>query len=99
MERLRRERLLTLHQLGYRIERFRNDCGLIKIAKCGFPWEKTTKRTFATRISCSAPLAESNDVRLSSRKAACSPWSHLAPQEIRGSVYTHCETPLGRPIR
>ena len=25
------------------LEQFRNDCGLKKIARCGFPWEKTTK--------------------------------------------------------
>src|SRR6202789_3044581 len=41
------------------LEQFRNYCGLIKIARCGFLWEKTTKR----------PIA---------------------------SVYTNCETALGR---
>jgi hypothetical protein len=25
------------------LERFRNYCGLIKVARSGFPWEKTTK--------------------------------------------------------
>ena len=41
------------------LEQFRNYCGLIKIARCGFLWEKTTKRLIA-------------------------------------SVYTNCETALGR---
>jgi protein-S-isoprenylcysteine O-methyltransferase Ste14 len=27
-----------------RLEQFRNYCALIKIARCGFPWKKTTKR-------------------------------------------------------
>jgi hypothetical protein len=26
------------------LRQFRNYCGLIKIARCGFPWKKTTKR-------------------------------------------------------
>jgi hypothetical protein len=26
------------------LRKFRNYCGLIKIARCGFPWKKTTKR-------------------------------------------------------
>jgi hypothetical protein len=30
------------------LERFRNYCGLIKIARCGFPWQKTTKRALAS---------------------------------------------------
>jgi VWFA-related protein len=25
------------------LEQFRNNCGLIKVARCGFPWRKTTK--------------------------------------------------------
>jgi hypothetical protein len=28
--------------------RFRNYCGLIKIARRGFPWEKTTKKSLAS---------------------------------------------------
>ena len=54
------------------LEQFRNYCGLREIARCGFPWEKTTKRPLAPRISCGAALAEDNLVRLSSRKVACS---------------------------
>jgi hypothetical protein len=34
------------------IEVVRNYCGMIRIARCGFPWEKTTKRPVASRISC-----------------------------------------------
>ena len=30
------------------LERFRNYCGLIKIARSGFPWEKTTKGDVAS---------------------------------------------------
>jgi hypothetical protein len=30
------------------LKRFRNYCGLIKIARSGFPWEKTTKRSVAS---------------------------------------------------
>ena len=30
------------------LEQFRNYCGLKKIARCGFPWEKTTKRPVAS---------------------------------------------------
>jgi hypothetical protein len=54
------------------LQHFRNYCGAIKVARCGFPWEKTTKRPVASRISCSAALAENSDVRLSSWKVACS---------------------------
>jgi hypothetical protein len=32
----------------YALKRFRNYCGLIKIARSGFPWEKTTKRFWAS---------------------------------------------------
>ena len=30
------------------LEQFRNYCGLKKVARCGFPWEKTTKRPVAS---------------------------------------------------
>ena len=30
------------------LEQYRNYCGLKKIARCGFPWEKTTKRPVAS---------------------------------------------------
>ena len=30
------------------LRQFRNYCGLIKIARCGFPWKKTTKRPIAS---------------------------------------------------
>jgi len=73
------------------LEQFRNYCGPIKIARCGFPWEKTTKRPVASRISCIAALAEDNYVRLSSRKVAC---SSVVPPTFTGnpgSIYTNCE--------
>ena len=70
-----------------------------KIARCGFPWEKTTKRPVAPRISCGAALAENNYVRLSSRKVACS--SAVPPTSTGnpGSVYTNCETARVFPNR
>jgi hypothetical protein len=71
---------------------FRNYHGPIKFARCGFPWEKTTKRPVASRISCSAALAENNDVRLSSRKVACSSVVPPTSTGNPGPVYTNCET-------
>jgi hypothetical protein len=38
------------------LEQFRNYCGLIKIARCGFPWEKTTKRA-ATSVDTNCETA------------------------------------------
>jgi hypothetical protein len=44
----------------YGLEQFRNYCGLIKIARCGFPWEKTTKRPIASAYThCETALAVS----------------------------------------
>ena len=76
------------------LEQFRNYCGLKKIARCGFPWEKTTKRRVASWISCRAALAENNDVRLSSRKVACSSVAPTTSTGNPGSVYTNCKTAL-----
>src|ERR1700678_4081904 len=76
------------------LEQFRNYCGLIKIARCGFLWEKTTKRPISSRISCIATLAEDNDVRLSLRKVACSSVAPTTSTGNPGSVYTNCETAL-----
>jgi hypothetical protein len=46
------------------------------------------------RISCSAALVERSDVRLSSRKAACSSMTPQSSTGNPGSVYTNCETAL-----
>src|ERR1700722_73271 len=54
------------------IEQFRNYCGLVKVARSGFPWEKTTKGEVAPPYFLRAELTEGREVRLSSRKAACS---------------------------
>ena len=81
------------------IEQFRNYCDLIKIARCGFPGKKTTKRAFAFPNFLRAALAEGNDVRLSLGKAAC---SSMAPPSSTGnpaSVYTNCETALAAHAR
>jgi hypothetical protein len=40
--------LPLLHIAVALLKRFRNYCGLMKVAMCGFPWEKTTKRAFAS---------------------------------------------------
>jgi hypothetical protein len=48
------------------VKQFRNYRGLTKIARCGFSWRKTTKRSIASPISCIAALVERSDVRLSS---------------------------------
>jgi hypothetical protein len=43
------------------LKRFRNYYGLIKIARCGFPWKKTTKRAFASvYTNCETALAGSD---------------------------------------
>jgi len=37
-----------LPQEKVRFKQFRNYCGLIRIARCGFHWKKTTKRPIAS---------------------------------------------------
>ena len=40
------------------LKHFRNDCGLVKTARSGFPWEKTTKSSFASvYTNCETALA------------------------------------------
>jgi hypothetical protein len=64
--------------LSAALGRFRNYCGPMKVARSGFPWEKTTKGDVASvYTNCETALVERSDVRLSSRKAAC---SLVAPQ-------------------
>jgi drug/metabolite transporter (DMT)-like permease len=44
-----------------RQEQFRNYCGLIKIARCGFPWKKTTKRPVTSvYTNCETAQAREN---------------------------------------
>ena len=50
----------------------------------------------ASRISCSAALAGDKDVRLSSRKVACSSLAPTRSTGNPGSVYTYCETALSQ---
>jgi plasmid stabilization system protein ParE len=41
------------------LERFRNYCGLIKVARSGFPWEKTTKGDMASvYTNCETALVQ-----------------------------------------
>jgi hypothetical protein len=40
------------------VKQFRNYCGLTKIARCGFSWRKTTKRSIASvYTNCETALA------------------------------------------
>jgi hypothetical protein len=73
-------------------KRFRNYCGLIKIARSGPGQPGPRKGAWPSRISCSAALTEGNDVRLSSRKGACSSMAPPRSTGNPGSVYTNCET-------
>jgi hypothetical protein len=66
----------------------------VVLSRCGFPWEKTTKRPIASPDFLRAALNEGNDVRLSSRKAACSSMAPPSSTGNPGSVYTNCETAL-----
>jgi putative endonuclease len=76
------------------LRQFRNYCGLTKIERCGFPWKKTTGRPVASPDFLRAALTEDNDVRLSSRKAACSSMAPPSSTGNPGSVYTNCKTAL-----
>jgi hypothetical protein len=49
---------IRLISLG--LEHFRNYCGLIKIARIGFPWQKTTKGAFASVHTNVKPLSPGN---------------------------------------
>jgi hypothetical protein len=73
-------------------KRFRNYCGLIKVARSGFPWEKTTKSDVAPPDFLRAALTEGIRVRLSSRKAAYSSVAPTSSTGNPGSIYTNCET-------
>jgi hypothetical protein len=43
------------------LERFRNYCGLIKVARSGFPWEKTTKGDGASvYTNCETALTDAD---------------------------------------
>ena len=76
------------------LKRIRNYCGLINIARSGFPWEKTTKRSLAAPDFLHTALTDGNHVRLSLRKAACSSMAPPSSTGNPGSVYTNCETAL-----
>jgi hypothetical protein len=61
------------------------------VGRSGLPWEKTTKRLVAFRISCSAALAKNNYVRLSSQKVA---------MQFSGSTNIYRKSGFGlRPLR
>jgi hypothetical protein len=82
--------------LKWPLERFRNYCGLIKVTRSSFPWEKTTKGDVAPPDFLRAALTGGIVCGLSSRKAAC---SSVAPPNSTGnpgSVYINCETTVTR---
>src|SRR5580658_6038975 len=81
---------------GEYLRRIRNYCGLITMARSGFPWEKTTKRRLAFPDFLRAALTEGNDVRLSLRKAACSLMAPPSSTGNPGLVYTNCETAVAK---
>src|ERR1700689_736304 len=80
------------------LKRFRNYGGFIKVARSGFPWEKTTKGDVAPPDFLRAALTKGNDVRLSSRKAACSSMAPPSSTGNPGSVYINCETAIAATI-
>jgi hypothetical protein len=54
------------------LERFRNYCGLIKVAKSGFPWEKTTKGDVASvYTNCETALVSEISCRLGGIATSC----------------------------
>jgi hypothetical protein len=59
-----------------------------------FLWEKTTKGDVAPPDFLRVALTEGDDVRLSSRKAACSSMAPPGSTGNPGSVYTNCETAI-----
>jgi hypothetical protein len=78
------------------VKRFRNYVGLIEVSRSGFPWEKTTKGDVAPPDFLRAALIEGNDVRLSSRKAACSSMAPPSSTGNPGSAHINCETTIER---
>src|SRR5580658_9173146 len=62
------------------LKRFRNHCGLIEIARGGFPWEKTTKRPAAsvyTNCETATAAHERSRCRPGQRKFSC---RHRSPK-------------------
>jgi hypothetical protein len=46
------------------LQHFRNYCGAIEVARCGFPWEKTTKRPVASvYTNCETAYAVTSTLR------------------------------------
>src|SRR5271170_3893247 len=91
------------------LERFRNYCGLIKVARTGFPWEKTTKGDVASvYTNCeTAPVVDppgAAGTRQSEPSAnPCDvfvPLSLLSWRRCRSSscAPAHCEHRLHRTI-
>jgi len=68
-------------------------CGFLRGKPHAVRWHHQAPQEIrVSRISCSAALTEGNDVRLSSRKAACSSMAPPSSTGNPGSVYTNCET-------
>ena len=62
------------------LKRFRNYCGPIKIARSGFPWEKTTKRPLASVYT--------NCETAASGWKGCKETICTYPEELHGSMDT-----------
>src|SRR5271170_5060563 len=70
-------------------------CGFLRGKPHAVRWpHKAPQEIRVPRISCSAALVERSDVRLSSRKAACSSVAPQSPTGNPGSVCSNCETAL-----
>jgi hypothetical protein len=64
------------------LKRFRNYCGLIKVARSGFPWEKTTKGDVApvyTNYETAIGLSCGPDERRLSDRKRIALYGMLAP--------------------
>jgi hypothetical protein len=75
----------------------RDYCGRIRVARSGFPGEKTPNGDVAPQISCAALyLTDGNHVRLSTRRGACSSMAPPSYTGNPGSIYANCEAALAR---
>jgi hypothetical protein len=76
------------------LERFRNDFGLINVARSGFPWEKTTKGDVAPPDLLHAALTEGIVCGFLHGKPHAGGWRQRALQEIRVR-----STPIAKPLQ
>ena len=65
------------------LKQFRNYCGLAKVARCGFPGKKTTKRPVASRDFLRAALTRVMMCGFLHGKPHAVRWHHQTQQHIR----------------